>query len=348
MLRILLVGLPGVCLLAFIAYEALFSSAEAIQDDIQRRAEAALSDAEMHWAEVTARGRELRIRGSAPDRDAEARAVAAIDQLWGVRRVRSYARVDPVVSPFVWKIARSDDAIVLSGVVPDAGLKQKLRDLAQFRFGRPVSDETKVARGAPEGDWFAAASFAITQAVELRAGEAVLEDAVVRLKGEARSKAAAKRISAAAEVSGPPEPFAVSLALRTEEPVLAPEQKLSIGACRRQVEDLLAEQALGFGRGSADLTRASRDRVEALASIVRRCPTARIEIGGHTDSRGKAEMNRRLSQARAEAVAEALENAGIAAERLEAVGYGPSRPIADNATAEGRAKNRRIEMTILR
>ena len=347
LLRIFLVGLPGVVLLTLIAYEALVTRAEAVQDDVQWRAEAALREAGAHWAEITARGREIELRGAAPDRAAETEAVDALAALWGIRRVRSYAAVDPVVSPYVWRLTRSEEAITLSGVVPDKALQRRLRDLAQFSFGRPVTDETKIARGAPEGDWFATVAFAIEQMAELSNGEAVLEDAALRLSGEARSKAAAKRLAKAAE-GGIAEPFEVALKLHTNKPVVAPEERLSIGACRRQIEDLLAERALGFGRGSAELTAQSRDLVEALAGLAKRCPEARIEVAGHTDSRGDAGMNQRLSQARASAVAAALEDAGVSEDRMKAVGYGADRPIADNGTAEGRAKNRRIELTVLR
>ncbi len=68
---------------------------------------------------------------------------------------------------------------------------------------------------------------------------------------------------------------------------------------------------------------------------------------GHTDNRGTAEYNRDLSQRRARSVVRALVARGIAAGRLVSEGYGFDRPVADNKTALGRAKNRRVEFTIL-
>lgn len=76
------------------------------------------------------------------------------------------------------------------------------------------------------------------------------------------------------------------------------------------------------------------------------CPGARITIAGHTDDRGRPEVNLLLSQQRAEAVAARLIAAGVADARITAVGYGADRPVADNATAEGRAQNRRIEFVV--
>jgi outer membrane protein OmpA-like peptidoglycan-associated protein len=69
----------------------------------------------------------------------------------------------------------------------------------------------------------------------------------------------------------------------------------------------------------------------------------KFEIGGHTDSDGTAERNNQLSQERAEAVKKQLENMGVARERLTAKGYGSSKPLADNNSAENKAKNRRVE-----
>lgn len=75
---------------------------------------------------------------------------------------------------------------------------------------------------------------------------------------------------------------------------------------------------------------------------------ANIEVAGHTDSRGSDEYNMTLSQQRAEAVRNYLISKGIAADRLTAKGYGESQPVADNATDEGRFKNRRVELVPLK
>lgn len=75
-------------------------------------------------------------------------------------------------------------------------------------------------------------------------------------------------------------------------------------------------------------------------------PTALIEVGGHTDSKGSDEYNRALSERRAGAVRGYLVQQGVDGQRLSAVGYGETRPIADNDTAEGRARNRRVELRV--
>ena len=71
----------------------------------------------------------------------------------------------------------------------------------------------------------------------------------------------------------------------------------------------------------------------------------KVEVDGHTDNTGSASVNARLSKQRAEAVRQYLIEHGVPEDRLTAKGYGPSKPIASNKTAEGRAQNRRVELT---
>ncbi|WP_412509756.1 OmpA family protein, partial [Roseovarius sp. SYSU LYC5161] len=87
----------------------------------------------------------------------------------------------------------------------------------------------------------------------------------------------------------------------------------------------------------------SRQLLDTLAETLAGCSGTRIEIAGHTDSRGGDAYNLRLSQARVETVLRALAQRGVDTERLVARGYGEREPVADNATAEGRAQNRRVE-----
>ncbi|QOG11187.1 OmpA family protein [Arcobacter sp. FWKO B] len=86
-----------------------------------------------------------------------------------------------------------------------------------------------------------------------------------------------------------------------------------------------------------------KEKVLEFAKIMKENPLLNATIEGHTDSIGNDAYNQKLSQRRAEAVREALISEGIEAKRLNAVGYGETKPIADNNTAEGRYENRRVE-----
>jgi OOP family OmpA-OmpF porin len=102
-----------------------------------------------------------------------------------------------------------------------------------------------------------------------------------------------------------------------------------------------------FENASATLMRDSTDTLDRVAADLRKYPQLRIEVQGHTDSVGSAEYNRRLSQLRADAVRGYLIEQGVRAEQVVARGYGEADPIADNATAAGRAQNRRVMMSVL-
>lgn len=105
---------------------------------------------------------------------------------------------------------------------------------------------------------------------------------------------------------------------------------------------------LQFQTGSSTLTAESVAQVETMAAILKAYPDVAIKIGGYTDNVGDPGSNLKLSGTRAERVKQELITLGIAAGRLEAEGYGEQHPIADNSTAEGRAKNRRTAVSVRR
>src|SRR5438132_3657152 len=101
-----------------------------------------------------------------------------------------------------------------------------------------------------------------------------------------------------------------------------------------------------FDFNSAGLRQASQHSLREMANVFDKYPTTTISVQGHTDSIGSAAYNQRLSERRARAVANYLENLGVRSSRLETVGYGKSQPRATNSTAEGRQLNRRVEIKI--
>ncbi len=101
---------------------------------------------------------------------------------------------------------------------------------------------------------------------------------------------------------------------------------------------------VNFESGSARLTPTSLAVVDTLAATLRAHPEVVVEVRGHTDSVGPADVNLDLSQRRAGAVRDELVQRGVAPGRITAVGYGEDFPIADNSTREGRARNRRVEL----
>lgn len=101
-----------------------------------------------------------------------------------------------------------------------------------------------------------------------------------------------------------------------------------------------------FAAGQAELAVAARDNLGAVLDVLARHPDKAVKIEGHTDSSGPDDANLALSERRARSVREALVAQGADPSRISAGGYGESQPIASNDTAEGRARNRRVEIII--
>lgn len=100
---------------------------------------------------------------------------------------------------------------------------------------------------------------------------------------------------------------------------------------------------INFDVNKAVIKPASMGEINAIANILKQNPALKIEIGGHTDSDGDDASNLKLSEARANAVKTQLVSMGIDASRLMTKGYGETKPIGDNKTAEGKTENRRVE-----
>lgn len=109
-------------------------------------------------------------------------------------------------------------------------------------------------------------------------------------------------------------------------------------------EDGRAIIHLNFGSGDAVIQSDSIPQLEQVVLLLNRDPGLSLSINGHADSQGSAERNMALSLDRAQAIVDALREHGIEDTRLIAEGFGDTEPVADNATAEGRARNRRVEL----
>jgi outer membrane protein OmpA-like peptidoglycan-associated protein len=105
---------------------------------------------------------------------------------------------------------------------------------------------------------------------------------------------------------------------------------------------------LTFPSGSSRLDDSGRGLIDRLQEALEIYPRSQVRVEGHTDSSGSPGANQSLSQKRATAVASYLiESAGLQAFRVNAMGYGDTRPVTSNRTAAGRAQNRRIDVVII-
>jgi len=101
---------------------------------------------------------------------------------------------------------------------------------------------------------------------------------------------------------------------------------------------------INFDTGKADLKADGKATVAEIVKMLKAAPALKVAIEGHTDNVGQPAANKALSEARARSVMAAVVAGGIDAKRLSAAGFGQEKPIADNRSEEGRAKNRRVEL----
>ena len=118
------------------------------------------------------------------------------------------------------------------------------------------------------------------------------------------------------------------------------------GTCQQELDTFLSREQVEFAEGSAVIDPSSYNLLAMLAAITRNCD-ANIQVIGHTDGQGDRNASLALSQKRAQAVKTYLVRSGASQDRIEAVGYGEAQPVADDATSEGRARNRRIEFRVV-
>ncbi|SEN41464.1 Outer membrane protein OmpA [Paracoccus alcaliphilus] len=109
---------------------------------------------------------------------------------------------------------------------------------------------------------------------------------------------------------------------------------------------VIMPEGILFATSSAAVSGAAQNDLYAVARNLNQYPNTVVEVVGHTDNTGSAALNRDLSQRRAQSVAGILSAAGVASNRIATTGRGFDQPIASNATAEGRAQNRRVEILI--
>jgi OOP family OmpA-OmpF porin len=135
-----------------------------------------------------------------------------------------------------------------------------------------------------------------------------------------------------------PEPIEVVDVQIPEKPVFS---------CQGEFKKILSSEKIHFQYNKADVKKSSYTLLDSLVETAKKCPNDAILVAGHTDSVGSKSYNLKLSTNRANSVKKYLITHGIDKDRVRAIGYGESKPIADNSTKDGQAKNRRIELNVM-
>ena len=369
--------LLGLLLIALLTYFCFTSKQESIRQDLITNTKSALGT-QGGAIEVGIKGKEFKttriitLKGIVPSKEEKAKAeelakavagVAGVENLLIVQKPKVVAKpkveapkpkvvAKPIPSPYTISATKAKDGtIVLNGYVPNEEAHQKIVADAKALFGDDrVTDNLKVSKGAPTA-WLETSELALNKLKDVDYGEFNISDSDFTFKGYIGSDEAKKELLSELDSS-------LDSNYKGSYLIDAPEAKIEESAveenttatvesqitnCKSQIDNLLSKEKIHFEYNKATIKQDSYDLLANLVDIINKCPDATVTIEGHTDSDGSAKYNKQLSQKRADAVKAYLENKGVAKERLKAVGYGESKPIASNATKEGKSKNRRIE-----
>ena len=245
--------------------------------------------------------------------------------------------------PYIFQAYKDPVAVTLTltGYVPDNNVHAALVAAASRKFfNEKVVDNLKASVGAASG-FASAVAPALGALSRLSTGTLVVTDREVKLSGDAFYDAAAVQIR-----GGLGKDFPQGWQFKPEISVKPAAAPVDATVCQQLFSDLLGKGTIRFESGRSVIDADSAGLLDRLIETALRCPSANIEIAGHTDGDGEDAYNQALSEKRAQSVVDYLVKAGLPADRFAAVGYGSTQPIASNETDEGKAQNRRIEFVV--
>jgi OmpA-OmpF porin, OOP family len=256
---------------------------------------------------------------------------------------------DPAAPQAVAELVARKDAegrVTMRGPTSSDRDQEIVDAVAKARFGAGgLNNLTRVGQGLPE-TWNLRVLAGLEALALLDNGEVVVKPDLVAVTGETGNQAmqdAVTRVLTGRLGEEARLDIAVSY-IEKLDPLLALPTPLE---CVNRINAVLKETKIKFAPGAADIDAGSAQQLNDLAEAFKDCQDYKMEVAGHTDSQGRDEMNLQLSQARAEAVIDALMARRVLTAQLVAKGYGETVAIGDNETEEGREQNRRIEFRLL-
>ena len=254
------------------------------------------------------------------------------------------------VSPFklnAWK----KDGVSVSGLSPSREASIVMTAGANRQFGSDLNSvDLTIEAGAPVG-YSSAVVKGFEGLAQLETGSLAISDTTATLYGVVPVSGSLNDIKDGFE-KGLPEGFNATAVLSQATPPPAPVEPEPVAvapaACSAFILEKIAKNKIFFQSAKAGILSDSFGLLDDVAAQIIDCPDARFEVAGHTDSDGSEGFNQRLSEARAKSVVDYLVNAGVSADRLNAVGYGETNPVVVNNSRENKAKNRRIEFSLIK
>ncbi len=257
--------------------------------------------------------------------------------------------VVPTADPYRWSVSKQASGITVRGNVADDAAKAATVAMVNKTLGGEAVDKQVIAQGKPDG--FDDARKLVTSQVRLlEAGQGNVVGNTLSVSGRAKNENIKNLIDKIVQ-KRLPAGFTGTTNILFPKPEPAPvpvAPTVDADACQALITSAIDGQKILFETDKAVIKSDSQGVLDAVAKAASECPAVRMEIGGHTDSRGRDAYNQELSEARANAVKTYLANAGVDTSRLDAKGYGETQPIASNNNRDGRAQNRRIEFNVIK
>ncbi len=338
-----------------IAVAAVFFGIRSVQGDIEARAGVVLSANGYTDVTVEATGNDVVLLGSITPEQSVEEAVELVGTLPGVGAVESNLFV--VEPTTTGPIAVTGDPLVIrwSGRAVTVAGDVSTRDIAGFvtdalagTFLSVDDSQLTVEEGLEDETAWVGTIVAVVAdaAAAMPEGELFVNPAaaVVQLSGQVDSRQIRRELESSAREQIEALGFAFTPGIVLPD---APPPKEQVVALQAGLDELLEGKVVEFETGSAVITDAGKRLLDDVLDALGLFPDVAVEIAGHADAQGSAAKNLELSERRAQAVLDYLVSKGADPDRFVVVGYGDTVPIADNSTAEGRQKNRRIEFIAL-
>jgi outer membrane protein OmpA-like peptidoglycan-associated protein len=351
----------GFWLIVVIVFIALVTAAvmtgtSKIEDDIADRTTAALRSNGYTAVIAEASGTHVALYGTYSDDQSEEGAVGVVRGVPGVSGVSielwfvSNAEVEDLIITgqaieFNWDAT----SVAVTGDVSNTDRSQFIAETLTPSFGRVDTAGFTVVDGIPdESDWIGTIlSLAISARESIEVGRLIVvpdQDLLV-LTGDVESKTIRNALNEEVVEAGNAIGFDTNAAVRVPDlaPDVVPPTEEDVEALQIDLDALLRDKVVEFEVNSDVITETGITLLDEILEILRLAPEISVEIAGHADTHGRPSTNLVLSEARAASVLLYLIAQGENPDRYTSVGYGDTQPIADNTTAEGRARNRRIE-----
>ncbi len=232
-------------------------------------------------------------------------------------------------------------AVVVSGVVPDEATRQAIVGRVRELYGERVVDSLTISSSkmATPANWSQQVSKLLSaDLTQVSRGQVSVRGTTIDLEGEVSSESQREQLIGRINNGLAAGAYTLRHKLRVNAPVQTVQER---------IDAALANSVVEFEPGRATLTSRGEAVLDRLVPIVSSLPGRRFEIVGHTDNQGTLAANITLSQARAESVRAYLASRQLPESLFDARGEGPREPVASNDTAQGRARNRRIEFRAL-